>query len=302
MLLVIEAHHERVRHYQRDRHEITTRYALQDQKVGLLIYPDEFRLRLASSHKRVCLVDQTLNSEMGIVNLDHLDPLRRIRRGLIVVQAILLAMPRTALKIHLTNPTTGCLDQPNVLACWIGTNDLLVGNMSQEQDMKREGITSVSLGQNVNHDPSETLVMRETTPGQGENIQDLKGQKDLRGLIETTAGLHLIMQIVQNVPRGHQEETRHNRRAGEMLLRPAGMRLQLRRLQVSILNEQHSFKVQTSLVPECQFVGKLKKEIVLHDQPLQDAKRIVNTLQGLREKIDRKGSPNRKVEMHLQRQ
>lgn len=225
-LLAIEVHHERVHPYQHGRHEITVHYVPQDQRVGLLIYPDEFRLRLDFNHKRDCLADQTLNSEMDIVNLDHLDPHHRIHLDLIVVQVILHAMPLIGLKMHLTNLTTGFLDRPNDLACWIGMKDLLAGSMKQERHMTREDTMIVSLDQNVNHDLSEILVMKGTTLGQEETTQDPKGLKDLkdqRELIGITTGLHLIMPIAQNVPRGRQGETIHNLRAGETRLHLVGM-------------------------------------------------------------------------------
>lgn len=175
--------------------------------------------------------------------------------------------------------------------------DLLAGNMSQEQHTKREGTTIVSLGQNVNHDLSEILVTRGTIPEQEETIHDLKEQKDLSGLIETTVGPHLTIRIVQNVQKDHREEMMHSHQAGEMPLHLVETRLQLQQLPVSILNEQHSFKVPRNLVLECQSAGKLKNATVLPDQPLQDVKTIANMHQGLKEKIDRKENLNHKVEM-----
>lgn len=265
-----------------------------------MIYHDESHLHLDFSRKQVCLLDQTLSSGKDIVNRDLLDLHHPTHLGLTAVQVIHPDTPLTVLKMQLTNHITDCLGQLNVLVCWIEMKEYLEGNMSQGQGTKKEDTTSASPDQNVKRDLRGTPVMRETMPEQGENIRDPKGQKDLRGPIENTVGLRLSRQIVPNVPRGPLGKTMRHHRAEEMQLHLAGMRLQLQQPQVSTLNEQHSFRVLKSHVLGCLSVGKLKKEIVLHDQPLPDAKMIVNMLREAKEKIDRKESLKHRVGMPLQ--
>lgn len=292
-----EVHQEQVHHYQRGHHETTIHCVLQDRKVGLTICLDESRLHLDSSHRPVCLVDQTLSNGMDIVTRDHLDQHHPIHLALIAAQAILLDTLLSGLLMRLTNRITDCLDQPNVLVCWIGMKERPEGNTNHEQGTKKEGTTSARLDQNVNRALRGTLVMRESMPEQEESIHDLKGQKDLRGQIGNTASLCLIIQIVLNVPIGLSEETMQRHRAEETPPHLAGMRLQLRLPRASTPNEQHSFRGLKSRVLECRSAVKPKNEIGPHDQPRRGAKMIANMLRGVKEKTDRKESLKHKAEM-----